>query len=60
MLDWICFLSGGYNLHRFYDALGLVTFVSFIKQTFYLLSVSTSCSHKHLDPLLTGVYLCQP
>ena len=52
------FLSGGYNLHRF--ALHLVTFLSFIKQTFCLLSVSTSCSHKHLCPLPTGVYLCQP
>ena len=27
---------------------------------FCLLSVSTSCSHKHLGPLPTGVYLCQP
>ena len=29
-------------------------------ETFCLLSVSTSCSHKHLCPLPTGVYLCQP
>ena len=42
------------------DELGLVTFVSFIEQTYCLLSVSTSCSHKHLGPLPTGVYLCQP
>ena len=33
---------------------------SFIEQKFCLLSVSTSCSHKHLGPLPTGVYLCQP
>ena len=45
------FLSGEYNFHQFSVALGLVTNVSFIKQTFCLLSVSTSCSHKHLDPL---------
>ena len=56
----LSFLSGGYNLHRFADALHLITFVSFIKQTFCLLSVSTSCSHKHLGPLPTEVYLCQP
>ena len=30
----VSFLSGGYNLHWFWDALGKVTFVSFIKQTF--------------------------
>ena len=47
-------------MHRFSNALGLVTFVSFIKQTLCLLSVSTSCSHKHLGPLPAWVYLCQP
>ena len=59
-LALVSFLSGGYNLHRFSDTLRLVTFVSFIKQTFCLLGVSTSCSHKHLCPLPTGVYFCQP
>ena len=49
----------GLQCHWFSDVLHLVTFVSFIKQTFCLLSVSTSCSHKHLGPLPTGVYLCQ-
>ena len=34
------FLSGGYNLHRFCDALRLVTFVSFIKQTFYCATIA--------------------
>ena len=56
MVDWRVFLSGGYNLHWFSDALGLVTFVYFIKQTFW----STSCSYKHLGPLPAGVYFRQP
>ena len=39
----IDFLSGGYNLHQFSDALCLVTFVSFIKQHFvYLVSVQVA------------------
>ena len=53
----VSFHSGGYNLHWFSDALRLVTFVSFIKQTFCLFSVCTSCSHKHLGPSPQG-YIC--
>ena len=36
------FLSGGYNLHRFSDALGLVTFVFFIKHFVFLVSVQVA------------------
>ena len=34
-------------------------FLTLYLETFCLLSVSTSCSHKCLCPLSTGVYLCQ-
>ena len=43
--------------YYFFASDPLVTFVSLIKQTFCLLSVSASCSHKQLGPLPTGVYL---
>ena len=56
----VCNVKASYRKSCARNPLPLVTFVSFIKQTFCLLSVSTSCSHKHLGPLPTGVYLCQP